>query len=162
MGTREGFKPNDDFRPFGSGAEHADWLAGNCERGAGCRNYKPEASSSRNGCPMEVAMALASFGTGRIKAKHALRCGMLVEGPGGTLVEPDEYVPCPEYRGRDEPGPPRMPSLPPVDGAQLDMLDPRNEPAPEFAGVVSAPPTSRPEGSPPSPINQKQGASDGE
>lgn len=124
-------KPNDTFRPFSNGSEHYMWLDNNCARGAGgCRNYNPNASSSRNGCPMEVAMAMAACSDGRMKAKHGLRCGLLDAGPNGEIVEAEGDAStwrCPEYRGRDEPDDrPRRGPKPPAD--QMDLLDPRNTP----------------------------------
>lgn len=130
------------MQPFSSGTQHLDWLAHNCESGAGCRRYKPDASSSRDGCPMEVAIAMAAASCGKgprgneITHGHALRCGLMVPGPNGTLVAPWPPERCPEYRGKDEPDDrPRPPRPAPVDGAQLDMLDPRNEPVRAPAAV---------------------------
>lgn len=126
---QSGLLPTDTFRPFSNGHEYEMWSANNCERGqGGCRNYNPNASSSRNGCPMEVAIALAACSDGKMKAKHGLRCGILAPGPNGLLVEaegdPSNWR-CPEYRGRDEPDDrPRRAPRPPAD--QMDLLDPRN------------------------------------
>lgn len=126
-------KLNDTFQPFSNGFEHMMWLDRNCARGKGCRNYNPKASTSRNGCPMEVAISLASVSDGQIKAKHGLRCGILDAGPNGELVMADGDAStwrCPEYRGRDEPDdrPRRGPR--PRQG-QMDLLDPRSVPSTE-------------------------------
>jgi hypothetical protein len=126
-------KPNDRFQPFSNGFEFRMWTAYNCKRGeGGCRNYNPEASTSRNGCPMEVALALASCTDGEIKAKHGLRAGLLAPGPNGEIVEADGDAStwrCPEYRVRDEPDDrPRRGPRP--SGGQIDLLDPRHAPAP--------------------------------
>lgn len=133
---REGktYMPNDPYRPFSNGTEHLVWLERNCQRGEkGCRKYRPNASSSRDGCPIEVATALGYIGDGGVKAKIALRAGWLEPGPNGTLVESEGHNPCiacPEYRGYDEPDDrPRRPPKPPE--SQLDLLDPRNEPVRE-------------------------------
>ena len=124
-------RPLDTFQPFGNGFEHRMWLAHNCERGkGGCRNYNPDAPTSRHGCPMEVALALAAVTDGRIKAKHGLRAGFLEPGAHGELVPADGDAStwqCPEYRGYDEPDDrPRRGPRPPRE--QLDLLDPRNAP----------------------------------
>lgn len=129
-----GLKPNDEFQPFSNGHEHRMWTSNNCERGnGGCRNFNPMASSSKNGCPMEVAIALAACTDGHIKAKHGLRCGLLEGGPNGLLVRAEGDAStwrCPEYRGRDEPDDrPRRVPKPPAD--QMDLLDPRNTPVRE-------------------------------
>lgn len=122
-------KPNDQYRPFSNGSEFLDWIANNCERGrGGCRHYNPNAPSSRHGCPIEVALAVASIGEGTIKAKLALRGGFLEPGERGELV-PATSGPCrcPEYRGYDEPDDrPRRGPRPPE--GQQDLLDPRNTP----------------------------------
>jgi len=124
-------KPNDKFAPFSNGFEHEMWIGRNCARGKkGCRNYNPDASTSRDGCPMEVAISIAAIDDGKIKAKHGLRCGILAPGPAGELVPADGDAStwrCPEYRGYDEPDdrPRRGPA--PSDG-QVDLLDPRNVP----------------------------------
>ena len=94
-------KPNDRFDPFSNGTEYHLWLERNCE---GCRKYNPEATSSKNGCPMEVAIAIDGFLGNGITAKHGLRCGLCVAGPNGEIVrvEPGVIPTCPERRGRDE------------------------------------------------------------
>lgn len=117
-------KPNDEYAPFSNGSEYRHWIACNCERDKGCRSYNPEASSSRHGCPMEVALSLGVL-TGTIKAKHGLRCGLLSPGPNGEIVDDRVPRPCPEYRGRDEPDdrPRRGPGQP---EGQMDLLDPRH------------------------------------
>ncbi len=126
----------DRYRPFSNGTEHLMWLESNCMRGCkGCRSYRPEASSSRHGCPIEVAVALGACNDGSIPARIALRGGWVLPGPNGTLVEVEtldaggRIIPtCPEYRGYDEPDdrPRRGPR--PSEG-QLDLLDPRNTPS---------------------------------
>lgn len=124
------YKPTDDFVPFSNGSEFEMWLARNCKRGRkGCRRYNPEASSSRHGCPIEVALAKGTI-TGTIPARIGLRGGFLSPGPRGTLVEardPGEIGNCPEYKGYDEPDdrPHRGPRPP---EGQEDLLDPRNAP----------------------------------
>ncbi len=122
-----GIKPVDSFTPFSNGHEHRMWIARNCE---GCRNYRPNASSSRDGCPMEVAISIAAIDDGRMKAKHGLRCGILAPGPNGLLVEADGDAStwrCPERRGRDEPDDrPKRGPRPPT--GQIDLLDPRSAP----------------------------------
>ncbi len=124
-------KPSDKFHPFANGFEHRMWIARNCARGEkGCRNYNPDASTSRDGCPMEVAISVASCGDGLIKAKHGLRAGILAPGPNGEIVAADGDAStwrCPEFRGYDEPDdrPRRGPR--PSDG-QVDLLDPRSAP----------------------------------
>lgn len=126
-------KPTDTFSPFSNGHEFRMWTAHNCERGKGCRNYNPNASTSRDGCPMEVAIACASIGDGLVKAKHGLRAGLLEPGPNGEIVRAEGDAStwrCPEYRGRDEPDdrPRRGPRPAP---GQIDLLDPRNVPGRE-------------------------------
>ena len=119
-------KPDDTFQPFSNGTEYHMRIDANCLRGKGCRNYRPEATSSRDGCPMEVALALACASDGLIKGKHGLRCGLLVPGPKGELIRSD-YQPCPEYKGRDEPDDrPRRGPRP--SSSQTDLFDPRNAP----------------------------------
>jgi hypothetical protein len=115
------------YRPFSNGTEYHMWQERNCCRGEkGCRNYKPEATSSKNGCPIEVAIVMASCLDGTISNRIALRGGFLVPGPDGLLVEnePGTIVACPEYRGYDEPDdrPRRGPRPAP---GQIDLLDPR-------------------------------------
>lgn len=129
----ETYKPNDPYRPFSNGTEHMWWLESNCCRGEkGCRKYRPEATSSRHGCPIEVAVALASMTDGKIPARIALRGGWLIPGSNGELVEDTDprgrVIPvCPEFRGYDEPDDrPRRSPRPPE--GQLDLLDPRNGP----------------------------------
>ncbi len=126
----DGLLPTDDYRPFSNGHEHRMWIDRNCYRGAGCRNHRPDAPSSRHGCPIEVAMAVGAFTTGTMKAKHGLRGGLLEPGPNGLLVPAEGDAStwrCPEYRGRDEPDDrPRRGPRPPAD--QIDLLDPRNVP----------------------------------
>lgn len=129
--------PNDKFSPFSNGFEHEIWIGRNCARGKGCRNYNPDASTSRDGCPMEVAIAVAACSDGKIKAKHGLRCGILEPGANGLLVVAEGDAStwrCPEYRGRDEPDdrPRRGPRAP---AGQIDLLDPRN--APDRSPVAS-------------------------
>ncbi len=121
----DGLKPNDKFHPFSNGTEFRAWYAHNCEN---CRSLCSNATSSRDGCPIEVALALASCGDGSITAKHGLRGGFLVPGANGLLVPPAEYPwRCAEYRGRDEPDDrPRHGPRPPA--GQIDLLDPRNVP----------------------------------
>jgi hypothetical protein len=127
-----GLKPTDEFAPFSNGFEFRMWLGNNCERGAGCRSYNPNASSSRHGCPIECALALASCSTGTVKAKIGLRGGLLDPGPNGVLIPAEGDAStwrCPEYRGKDEPDDkPRRGPQPPA--GQIDLLDPRNQPAP--------------------------------
>lgn len=136
------YSATDRYRPFSNGTEYGMWLETNCMRGErGCRKYKPEASSSRDGCPIEVAVAMASIGDGCIPARIALRGGMLEPGPGGQLVEPHDpehpgckvIVACPEYKGYDERDdrPRRVPRPP---EGQLDLLDPRVTPDRERVG----------------------------
>jgi hypothetical protein len=121
-------KPNDTFHAFSNGTEWQIWLDNNCQRGkGGCRNYNPNAATSRDGCPMEVALALASLKDGQIKAKHGLRCGLCVPGDNGEIVTTYPPLRCPEYRGYDEPDDrPRRGPRPPE--GQLDVFDPRNAP----------------------------------
>ena len=124
----ESYMPTDPYRPFSNGTEYLFWLEHNCMRGEkGCRKYNPEASSSRHGCPIEVALAVGSFSSGEMKASLALRGGFLESGPDGKLVEAERFQRCPEYRGYDEPDdrPRRGPR--PSKG-QMDLLDPRNVP----------------------------------
>lgn len=123
-------KPADEYQPFSNGHEYRLWLANNCERGKGCRRYNPNASTSRDGCAMEVALSLALVSDGQIKAKHGLRCGLLEAGANGEIVRGDgdgSTLRCPEYRGRDEPDdrPRRGPRQP---EGQMDLLDPRTAP----------------------------------
>ena len=126
-----GIRPDEPFHPFSNGHEYRMWTANNCERGCGgCRNYNPNASSSRHGCPIEVAIALAACADGAIKGKHGLRAGLLEPGANGLLVRAEGDAStwrCPEYRGRDEPDdrPRRGPWAP---EGQIDLLDPRNVP----------------------------------
>lgn len=125
---------DDTFRPFSNGHEFLMWQERNCWRGeGGCRNYKPTASSSRDGCPIEVALALAGCIDGQVKVKHGLRGGFLQPGQNGRLENADgdpSTWRCPEYRGYDEPDDrPRRGPKPPAD--QLDIFDPRNEPVRE-------------------------------
>lgn len=130
--TNSSLLPTDKFSPFSNGFEFRMWLGHNCQRGKGCRNYKPNASSSRHGCPIECALALASCSDGEIKAAIGLRGGLLEPGANG-LLEPAEgdasTWTCPEYRGRDEPDDrPRRGPRP--SAGQIDLLDPRNQPTP--------------------------------
>lgn len=124
------YRPNDRYRPFSNGTEYRFWLEHNCQRGErGCRNYKPEASSSRHGCPIEVALAIGCVSDGQMKASTALRGGFLEPGPNGTLVEAPRFQRCPEYRGYDEPDDrPRRGPHPSPD--QMDLLDPRHTTGP--------------------------------
>lgn len=119
----ESYAPADQYRPFSNGSEYEHWLGCNCRRG--CRSYKPDATSSRHGCPIEVALAKAYCWDGTIKASTALRGGFLI-GEGGQLSRPEPWDwKCPEYRGYDEPDDrPRRGPRPPAN--QLDLLDPRN------------------------------------
>lgn len=136
MSAPRDFSQDAGYRPFSNGTEHHMWLERNCDRGEkGCRNYKPNASSSKNGCPIEVAVAIGGIDTGLIPIRIAVRGAFLVPGPNGTLVEPEserhpgaKVIPaCPEYRGYDEPDDrPRRGPRPPKE--QLDLLDPRNVP----------------------------------
>jgi hypothetical protein len=131
---------SDGHRPFSNGTEHMIWLDSNCHRGGkGCRRYRPNATSSKDGCPIEVAVALGGCGDGLIPIRIAVRGGFLVPGPNGTLVEPESekhsaakvIVACPEYKGYDEPDDrPRRGPQPPKE--QLDLLDPRNVPDREW------------------------------
>lgn len=126
----------DGHRPFSNGTEFHMWLGSNCDRPPrGCRKFKPDAVSSKNGCPIEVAVSIGSATDGTIPVRIALRGGFLVPGPNGTLVEPEsekhpgaKVIPaCPEYKGYDEPDDrPRRGPQPPKE--QLDLLDPRNVP----------------------------------
>jgi len=125
---------------FANGTEHEMWLEQNCARGErGCRHYRPDATSSRNGCPIEVAIALAGGTDGCIPARIALRGGFLREGAAGLLTDAHlwpttsdgfpAYAPplCPEFKGYDEPDDrPRRGPRPPK--GQLDLLDPRSTP----------------------------------
>lgn len=119
--------------PFSNGTEHMMWLDSNCSRGEkGCRKYKPDATSSRDGCAIEVAVALAGGATDGIPMRIALRGGWVEPGPDGRLVEVTDprgaVIPaCPEFKGYDEPDDrPRRRPRPPAD--QLDLLDPRSTP----------------------------------
>lgn len=122
------YMPNDPYRPFSNGTEYLFWLEHNCQRGdRGCRKYNPSASSSRNGCPIEVALAIGNMDNGEMRAATALRGGFLEPGPDGKLVEAKRFQRCPEYKGYDEPdNRPRRGPRPPKE--QLDLLDPRNVP----------------------------------
>jgi hypothetical protein len=131
MSSVESINPRGKFSPFSNGFEFRMWTDRNCARGeGGCRNWNPKASSSRHGCPIECALALASCTDGEIKAGIGLRGGFLDPGPNGTLVRAEGDAStwrCPEYKGRDEPDDrPRRGPRPPAD--QLDLLDPRNVP----------------------------------
>jgi hypothetical protein len=132
------FTKDDRYHPFSNGTEYRCWLESNCERGkGGCRHYRPNATSSRHGCTIEVAVALAGFrDDGSIPMRIALRGGWVEPGPNGSLVECQSaqypgarLIPaCPEYKGRDEPDDrPRRGPKPPAD--QLDIFDPRHQPA---------------------------------
>jgi hypothetical protein len=132
------YKPGDDFVPFSNGTESEMWLARNCKRGeGGCRHYKPDAESSRHGCPIEVALAKGTI-TGVIPARIGLRGGFLEPGPSGKLVVPAERTgECPEYKGYDEPDDrPRRGPKPPE--GQEDLLDPRHQPSPQKSKVGAA------------------------
>lgn len=130
------YAANDRYRPFSNGTEFGMWIESNCCRGEkGCRNYRPDATSSRDGCPIEVAVAVGGMRDGTIPARIGLRGGFLEPGPNGRLVEVEstehpgcKVIPaCPEYRGYDEPDDrPRRGPRPPKE--QLDLLDPRNAP----------------------------------
>lgn len=129
------YSKDDRYRPFSNGTEFHMWLYSNCCRGEkGCRNYRPDATSSCDGCPIEVAVAFGSIDDGTIPARIGLRGGWLEPGPNGQLVEVTDsrghVIPaCPEFRGYDEPDDrPRRGPRPPKE--QLDLLDPRNTPAP--------------------------------
>lgn len=123
--------PTDAFHPFSNGSEHRYWLDINCHRGEkGCRAYNPLATTSRHGCPIEVAIARGAASDGTILARIGLRGGFLEPAPDGRLQRATDagYIPeCPEYRGYDEPDdrPRRGPRPSPE---QLDLLDPRNTP----------------------------------
>lgn len=135
---QESYGAADEFSPFSNGFEFSMWMAHNCERGRrGCRKYNLTASSSRHGCPIECALALASCTNGKIKASIGLRGGLLEPGPGGALVRAEGDAStwqCPEYKGYDEPDDrPRRGPQPPKE--QLDLLDPRN--APDRPGVLA-------------------------
>jgi hypothetical protein len=126
----DGLLPTDTFQPFSNGTEYGWWMERNCERGQGCRAYNPQASTSRDGCPMEVAIANAAASDGQMKGAHGLRCGLLAPGAHGLLIRAEGDATswrCPEYRGRDEPDdrPRRGPRPSP---GQIDLLDPRNVP----------------------------------
>jgi hypothetical protein len=138
MSERETYGKNGRYRPFSNGTEHMMWLGSNCCRGEkGCRSYRPDATSSRDGCPIEVAVALGGGLDGAIPAHIGLRGGFLEPGPNGQLVEVEsaehpgcKVIPmCPEFRGYDEPDDrPRRGPRPPQ--GQMDLLDPRNVPDP--------------------------------
>ena len=117
------------MRPFSNGTEYYMWLESNCLT---CRSYRPTATSSRHGCPIEVSVALAKWDDGTIPARIALRGGFVEPGPNGKLYERVDVavIPkCPEYRGKDDPDDrPRRGPRPPAN--QLDMLDPRYESEP--------------------------------
>jgi hypothetical protein len=125
----ETFTLRDSFQPFSNGTEHRMWLARNCE--LGCRNYRPDATTSRHGCPMEVSMSLAAASDGQMPARHGLRCGLLEPAHNGLLhtAEGDPTTwRCPEYRGDDEPDDrPRRGPRP--SAGQTDLFDPRGVPA---------------------------------
>lgn len=132
------YGPQDRFHPFSNGTEHRIWLSANCHRGeGGCRRYRPDASSSRDGCPIEVAIAKAACLDGTISMKHALRGGFVELGPNGlfrdrTVGVASDGLPCsvivacPEYKGYDEPD--DRPRRGPSPRGTLDLLDPRNAP----------------------------------
>ncbi len=130
------FAPTDRYVPFSNGTEHMIWLDSNCCRGRnGCRKYRPDATSSRHGCPIEVAVALAACHGDGISVRIALRGGWLEPGLNGTIIEATaaggRLIPaCPEYKGYDEPNdrPKRGPRPP---EGQLDLLDPRLDPVRE-------------------------------
>lgn len=124
----ETYKPSDPYRPFSNGSEYLFWLEMNCFRGErGCRRYRPVATTSRHGCPIEVALARGNMSDGRVRAATALRGGFLEPGPSGLLVEAPRFQRCPEYRGYDDPDDrPRRGPRPPE--GQMDLLDPRNSP----------------------------------
>jgi len=131
MSLAKSIDPRDEFSPFSNGFEFQMWMGNNCERGeGGCRNYNPKASSSRHGCPIECALALASCTEGKIKGAIGLRGGFLEPGENGTLVRAEGDAStwrCPEYRGRDE-GDNRPRRGPTPSPGQIDLLDPRNTP----------------------------------
>jgi hypothetical protein len=133
------YGPDDRFHPFSNGTEYEMWLSSNCCRGEkGCRHYRPNATSSRDGCPIEVAVALAGGTDGMISMRHALCGGFVRPGPRGLYEDAtwgiasdglpcSVIVACPEFRGYDEPDDrPRRGPQPPAD--QLDLLDPRHSP----------------------------------
>ena len=135
------FSKDDRYVPFSNGTEHMLWLEGNCMRGErGCRRYRPQASSSRDGCPIEVAIALAGCSDEEgIPMRIALRGDFVRPCAGGRLSDEHLYVTasdglpaycpptCPEYRGYDEPDDrPRRGPRPPRE--QMDLFDPRNAP----------------------------------
>ena len=137
------YSKDDRVDVFSNGHEHRMWLGDNCHRGErGCRKYNPNASSSRHGCPIEVAIALGGCTDGKIPAPIALRGNFLSEGKNGKLTDdhlwvtasdghPARVIPaCPEYKGYDEPDDrPRRGPRPPKE--QMDLLDPRNAPVRE-------------------------------
>jgi hypothetical protein len=103
----------------------------------GLSQLQPEASTSRDGCAIEVQIAMAACLDGTIPVKHALRGGFLEPGEGGRLVRAEGDAStwrCPEYRGYDEPDdrPHRGPRPP---EGQMDIFDPRN--APERVRVLA-------------------------
>lgn len=134
------FTKDDRIDVFSNGTEYMMWLEDNCARGErGCRKYNPNASSSRHGCPIECAVALAGCTDGKIPAPMALRGGFLAEGKGGKLTDDHLWVTasdgivcraipeCPEFKGYDEPDDrPRRGPRPPKE--QLDLFDPRHAP----------------------------------
>ena len=120
---RELLTKDDKVRPFANGGEYRWWTAQNCE---GCRSYNPNATSSRHGCPMEVAFAMAYVSDGLVPVKTALRAGIVEPVERGllALVVPNSGE-CPERRPKDEPDDrPRRGPRPPA--GQLDIFDPRN------------------------------------
>lgn len=124
----ESYGKDDTFRPFANGSEYRMWQDRNCWRG--CRKYRPNASSSRHGCPIEVALAMAGCVDGEVTAKHGLRGGFLEPGLDGFLVRAEGDCTtwkCPEYQGPDDPGPSQQ-RRPKPPGDQLDIFDPRNVP----------------------------------
>lgn len=134
----ERYKPNDPFPAdgtvFPNGTSFEIWRGRNCH---GCRKFRPEAATSRDGCPIEVALAMAACLDGRIKAKIALRGGFAVEGPNGSIVQADDPPSeCPERRGYDEPDD-RVRRGPRPPEGQEDLLDPRNQPVPERRKAVA-------------------------
>lgn len=142
------YSKDERYVPFSNGTEHMLWLEGNCARGErGCRRYNPEAESSRHGCPIEVAVALAGGVGDGIPARIALRGDFLRPAEGGRLSDEhlypvasdghSAYCPplCPEFKGYDEPDDrPRRGPRPPA--GQMDLLDPRN--APQTRKAVAA------------------------
>lgn len=137
MSERESFGKGDTFEPFSNGHEYRMWMDINCHRGEkGCRKYRPNATSSKDGCPIEVAIAIGSVTDDSVPCRIGLRADLLEPGSNGRLVrrEPGLIPACPEYRGYDEPDDrPRRGSRPPE--GQMDLLDPRAQPSPQHVNA---------------------------